>query len=126
RAHLYKSPAEGLRVTKLTPRPPMRGKTRGVPTASLMRTRLSLAHERTLRDAQRSGALGPRTPGDRNPRNTNAARGDTPRPRAPIVNGPRPSRTPSPSGVDRMWPRPPRGDTSSVPGSVGGAAVRPT
>lgn len=127
--NLFKEPAEGLRVTKLTPRPPMRGTTRAVAAASIMQPRLSLAHQRTLRDMQRSGAIGPRTGAGSDVRipRRDAFPGAR---RADDMRRPRDLRPPhaidgSPSPVERMWPRGPRGDSPARVPSSSGIGPRP-
>jgi hypothetical protein len=61
RAHLFKSPAEGLRVTELQPRPTLRGRVQAIRAASLMRTRFANARSHT-RVGSRFGQTRPSRP----------------------------------------------------------------
>jgi hypothetical protein len=52
RAHLFKSPAEGLRVTSIVARPPLRATVQPVKAESIMRARLAVASRIGARDGE--------------------------------------------------------------------------
>jgi hypothetical protein len=52
RAHLFKSPAEGLRVTSIVMRPPLRATVQPVKAASIMQSRLAFASRIGTREAR--------------------------------------------------------------------------
>jgi hypothetical protein len=98
RPNLFKAPAEGLRVTKLATRPPMKGTTRAVNAASIMGSRL------VTREAIRARAAS-RVDISRQPHLDRARTmpdGSRPTPARPADRAVRDAQSP----VERMWPRP--------------------
>jgi hypothetical protein len=92
RAHLFKKPAEGLRVTSIVPRPPVRPNVQPVRAASIMRARLAMA-SRGVRGPRATPAHGTRVPtrsGALDARRNAGARGVAPG-RVTGWNRPRPS-----------------------------------
>ena len=98
RPNLFKAPAEGLRVTKLATRPPMKGTTRAVNAASIMRSRL-VTREMAQRRAASRVDISKRPDLDRRRRMPDGSRPAPARPLDHHVRNP-------PSPVERMWPRP--------------------
>ncbi len=79
--NVLRTPAEGLRVTRLATKLPMTGNTRAVAAASIMRSRLEVREKmRTMRSSNRE---------------------TSPAPRAPTGF----ERQPSSAAIQRMWPR---------------------
>lgn len=104
RPNEIKNPMAGLRSTSLTPRPPMKGTTRPVNAASIMRGRIAMKEAIAAQNAQRS-----------RPFDAPISRPYRVPPRAPGIHRDDPTRSPQqaptrgpdPAAIDRMWPRPP-------------------
>jgi len=107
RPNLFKNPAEGLHSTKTAVKPPMRGTTRPVGAASIMRGRVAIRNSIAARNTQRSGAIDPSMTRGSAPtwRRNNAPR---------AIEQPRGSDA---SPVERMWPRGPAASTDTSGGT---------
>ncbi len=97
RPNLFKGAAEGLRVTKLATRPPMKGTTRALNAASIMRGRLVTREAMRTRAASRV-EISRQPQLDRGRRMPDGSRPERVRPFDRNVNPQSP--------VERMWPRP--------------------